>query len=259
MLVCNGEVSGRHEEVMLNLLQHGMVTVHFFPWMEGVSVPERLVYSLLERFAFSYSFDVPDLSVDGSGISCTLSFHERFYFCVIPWRSVFLISSPELHEVYQWGSADNVGGVGSCGGRVFSDALLRTQHEDVGASRVKSLAYFYDGLEGLMPKIVELASRLEEASDSSFDGAGSGCSGEGVSGFDCDGGNDALSGYSYPEELAEPHYIPDDEAIFIEMLLRNPMYSRRNRDSVTILQGLRSSTGGGLRSFKKHLKLKRGL
>ncbi len=43
------------------------------------------------RLNFSHLYGIKDFAYDGRGVQATLSFSEGFYFCVIPWKAVFII------------------------------------------------------------------------------------------------------------------------------------------------------------------------
>jgi hypothetical protein len=78
-------------EVMLALLAETSVFVHLDPRGSSVRVPPwfKNQPQLVLQIGLNMAVQIPDLDVGEQGISCTLSFSRRPFFCSIPWGSVF--------------------------------------------------------------------------------------------------------------------------------------------------------------------------
>jgi hypothetical protein len=78
-------------EVMLALLAETSVFVHLDPRSPSVRVPPwfKNQPQLVLQIGLNMAVQIPDLDVSEQGISCTLSFSRRPFFCSIPWNAVF--------------------------------------------------------------------------------------------------------------------------------------------------------------------------
>jgi hypothetical protein len=78
-------------EVMLALLAETSVFVHLDPRGPSVRIPPwfKNQPQLVLQIGLNMAVQIPDLDVSEQGISCTLSFSRRPFFCSIPWTSVF--------------------------------------------------------------------------------------------------------------------------------------------------------------------------
>jgi len=78
-------------EVMLALLAETSVFVHLDPRGTAVRVPPwfKNQPQLVLQIGLNMAVQITDLDVGEQGISCTLSFSRRPFFCSIPWGSVF--------------------------------------------------------------------------------------------------------------------------------------------------------------------------
>jgi hypothetical protein len=78
-------------EVMLALLAETSVFVHLDPRGSAVRVPPwfKNQPQLVLQIGLNMAVQIPDLDVGEHGISCTLSFSRRPFFCSIPWGSIF--------------------------------------------------------------------------------------------------------------------------------------------------------------------------
>ncbi|HLK40292.1 MAG TPA: ClpXP protease specificity-enhancing factor SspB [Polyangiaceae bacterium] len=79
------------KEVALALLERSSVYIHLDPRQTAVMVPSgyKKQPQLVLQVGMNMPVPIPDLRVDDSGVSCTLSFNRTPFFCVIPWASVF--------------------------------------------------------------------------------------------------------------------------------------------------------------------------
>lgn len=76
---------------MLALLAETSVFVHLDPRGAAVRVPPwfKNQPQLVLQIGLNMAVQIPDLDVGEQGISCTLSFSRRPFFCSIPWGSIF--------------------------------------------------------------------------------------------------------------------------------------------------------------------------
>ena len=91
-------MSSAHEEkreMMLYLLDRGLVMIHLDPRKEGVVVPEHFRADASLRLNIAYGFNLPALEVDEEGVYAVLSFGGVNYGCTIPWGSVYAITLPD--------------------------------------------------------------------------------------------------------------------------------------------------------------------
>ena len=83
--------------VALDLLERTSVFVHLDPRRPGVIVP--LVFAkqpqLVLQIGLNMAITIPDLEVNDSGISCTLSFNRRPHFCRLPWSAIYALIGQE--------------------------------------------------------------------------------------------------------------------------------------------------------------------
>jgi stringent starvation protein B len=73
------------------LLERGPVLVHVDARRADVTVPPRFRAdpSLVLRFGYQLSPAIPDLEIDDTGISGTLTFGGSPFHCVLPWPAVY--------------------------------------------------------------------------------------------------------------------------------------------------------------------------
>jgi len=85
------------------LIQAGSVYVHLLTRADGVYVPEHLKATPTTALQIGYNFPVPipDLKIDDTGITATLSFSRTPYLCFVPWDAVFAITN-EAGQGAQW-------------------------------------------------------------------------------------------------------------------------------------------------------------
>jgi stringent starvation protein B len=83
--------------VALDLLERTSVFVHLDPRRPGVVVP--LVFGkqpqLVLQIGMNMAIAIPDLAVDETGISCTLSFNRRPQLCRLPWSAIYALIGQE--------------------------------------------------------------------------------------------------------------------------------------------------------------------
>ncbi|UQA62843.1 ClpXP protease specificity-enhancing factor SspB [Polyangium aurulentum] len=84
-------------EVAQAIASEGLLYIHLDPRAPGVVVPEkhakkpRLVLAVGEGLPLP----IPDLKIDASGVSGTLSFNHAPFFSTVPWSAVYALISPD--------------------------------------------------------------------------------------------------------------------------------------------------------------------
>jgi stringent starvation protein B len=81
------------KDVALALLEKGSIFVHLDPRRDKVVVPKAfwVQSELVLQFGTEMRVPVADLDLDDEGISGTLSFARRPFWCRVPWAAVFAI------------------------------------------------------------------------------------------------------------------------------------------------------------------------
>jgi stringent starvation protein B len=98
------------KDVALALLSKSSIFVQMDPRREGVVVPKQFQSQRELVLQFGHDMRVPilDLEVDDEGISGTLSFNRRPFWCRIPWSAVFAIVNEERKGM-SWPEDGNTG------------------------------------------------------------------------------------------------------------------------------------------------------
>jgi hypothetical protein len=93
--------------VALKLLESSGIFVHLDPRHPEVVVPSQFKTQreLVLQFGLNMRIPIKDLEVDDSGISGTLSFSRRPFWCRIPWVAVHAIVSDVDRRGFSWGAA----------------------------------------------------------------------------------------------------------------------------------------------------------
>jgi hypothetical protein len=81
------------KEVALALLQGPSLFIHLDPRRSGVIVPKWLTGQpqLVLQVGLNMAIQIPDLTVDDDGVSCTLSFNRSPFWCQLPWSAVYAL------------------------------------------------------------------------------------------------------------------------------------------------------------------------
>ncbi len=81
------------KDVATALLESQGMFIHLDPRREGVSVPKWLAGQpqLVLQVGLNMPVPIPDLVVDETGISCTLSFNRAPFWCSMPWSAVYAL------------------------------------------------------------------------------------------------------------------------------------------------------------------------
>src|SRR5688572_13297359 len=81
------------KDVALALLESSTVFVHLDPRADGVTVPPwfKKQPQLVLQIGLNMPVPILDLSLDGDGVSCTLSFNRSPQFCNVPWKAIYAL------------------------------------------------------------------------------------------------------------------------------------------------------------------------
>jgi stringent starvation protein B len=90
------------KETLLGFLARGVAMVHLDARRPGVIVPPQYVNDAHLRLNLSYRYSIPDLEVSEERVQATLSFGGRPFHCVLPWGSIFGITSHVTGDGQVW-------------------------------------------------------------------------------------------------------------------------------------------------------------
>ena len=76
--------------------------VHLDARRDGVVVPPQYSMDAHLRLNLSYRYGIPDLDISDQRVQATLSFGGRPFRCIIPWNSVFGITSHGTGDGQVW-------------------------------------------------------------------------------------------------------------------------------------------------------------
>jgi hypothetical protein len=81
------------KDVALALLEESSVFIHLDPRRPDVVVPKSFMGQpqLVLQVGLNMAIPIPDLKIDDIGITCTLSFNQRPFWCRIPWAAVYAL------------------------------------------------------------------------------------------------------------------------------------------------------------------------
>src|SRR4051812_1369251 len=81
------------KEVAMALLEGPSVYVHLDPRKPEVMVPPWLKKQaqLVLQVGLNMAIPIPDLKVDDTGVSCTLSFNRAPFWCQLPWTAIYAL------------------------------------------------------------------------------------------------------------------------------------------------------------------------
>ena len=80
-------------QTLLQYLQRGVAMVHLDARRPGVVVPPQYADDAHLRLNLSYRYSIPDLEIDERRVQATLSFSGTPFHCILPWESIFGITS----------------------------------------------------------------------------------------------------------------------------------------------------------------------
>ena len=90
------------KQTLLAYLQRGVAMVHLDARRPGVLVPPEYAREAHLRLNLSYRYAIPDLDVSDARVQATLSFGGRPFLCVLPWESIFGITSHTSGDGQVW-------------------------------------------------------------------------------------------------------------------------------------------------------------
>lgn len=81
------------KEVALALLEGPSMFVHLDPRKAGVRVPPGFINraELVLQLGLNMAIPIPDLKIDEAGVTCTLSFGGKPFWCKLPWDAVYAL------------------------------------------------------------------------------------------------------------------------------------------------------------------------
>lgn len=89
-------------QVLLAFLERGVAMIHLDARRPGVQVPAQHRGEAHLRLNFSYRYRIPDFEIDEQGVQATLSFGGQSFLCVLPWESIFGITSQANGDGQVW-------------------------------------------------------------------------------------------------------------------------------------------------------------
>lgn len=83
----------RKKDVAMALLQGPSVFIHLDPRKPEVVVPPyfKKQPQLVLQVGLNMAISIPDLKVDDEGVTCTLSFNRRPFWCRLPWTAIYAL------------------------------------------------------------------------------------------------------------------------------------------------------------------------
>jgi stringent starvation protein B len=90
------------KETLLAYLARGIAMVHLDARRDGVVVPPQYSMDAHLRLNLSYRYGIPDLDISDQRVQATLSFGGRPFRCIIPWGSIFGITSHGTGDGQVW-------------------------------------------------------------------------------------------------------------------------------------------------------------
>ena len=81
------------KSVMEELLRGSSVFIHLDPRKTEVKVPMWFTkqHQLVLQVGLNMAVSIPDLLVDDTGVSCTLSFNRAPFYCRMPWTAIYAL------------------------------------------------------------------------------------------------------------------------------------------------------------------------
>ena len=80
-------------QTLLLFLERGVTMVHLDARKDGVVVPPEYAREPHLRLNLSYRYSIPDLEMSDRHVQATLQFSGTPFCCVLPWTSIFGITS----------------------------------------------------------------------------------------------------------------------------------------------------------------------
>jgi hypothetical protein len=88
----------RKKDVAMALLQGPSIFIHLDPRKPEVVVPAyfKKQPQLVLQVGLNMAISIPDLKVDDEGVTCTLSFNRRPFWCRLPWTAIYALVGEAL-------------------------------------------------------------------------------------------------------------------------------------------------------------------
>ena len=90
------------------LIDSNIVAVKIHTKSEGVSVPTDYKNHLSMVITWSLKFKIDDLVIDEYGIKGTLSYNNKPHYTVLPWSSIWSISTSSGDKFREWQKTNKV-------------------------------------------------------------------------------------------------------------------------------------------------------
>lgn len=90
--------TGEKQKQLERLLLAGAVMVYVDSRKAGVKAPEKHLNNPQLALNLSYSFQIPDFKLGDDGIEATLTFPEGKFFCGLPYKAMYGITSRSIGE-----------------------------------------------------------------------------------------------------------------------------------------------------------------
>ena len=90
------------KETLLSYLARGIAMLHLDARRPGVVVPQQYAGDAHLRLNLSYRYSIPDLEISDEFVQATLSFGGRTFRCLLPWGSIFGITSNGTGDGQVW-------------------------------------------------------------------------------------------------------------------------------------------------------------
>ncbi len=90
------------KQVLLAFLERGVAMIHLDARRPGVKVPLQHRGEAHLRLNLCYRYRIPDFDIAEGGVQATLSFGGHPFLCVLPWESIFGITSQANGDGQVW-------------------------------------------------------------------------------------------------------------------------------------------------------------
>lgn len=90
------------KQTLLQFLVRGVTMVHLDARRPGVQVPPQFTGEAHLRLNLSYRYQIPNFEVGDAQVDATLSFGGSPFHCVLPWESIFGITSHAAGDGQVW-------------------------------------------------------------------------------------------------------------------------------------------------------------
>lgn len=99
-----GTISNIKRTVIEQLLQEeDFILVVVLPTVPGVKLPDDLLKAAEPvglNVGYKMAIPIPDLKLDDTGVSGTLSFNRMPFHCTFPWRAVVQVTADMEHMIW---------------------------------------------------------------------------------------------------------------------------------------------------------------